>query len=455
MAVAMTNEYEHWRQRAAREPTHAVSHFNWGWWAARNGRYEEAAAAYEQALELNIAEPEEAMTNLAALYSDQLGRTDLATQWLERALAANANYYAAHFNRGHLAEQLGDRAGAVAGFERAAALRIEDGVPLGRLLEATQALANDDPRLERLRRLANGHEPDALFSLARIDEQLGNYEAAWQSFNAANQADQRERPPWPVDAVQARYQSLMAQPLVPLRGDGGPVFIVGMFRTGSTLLEQMLAGHPDFTPLGESNFWPRQVRHTGGTMALPGRLQDVDQAATLASAFEAHLSLLGVAGERVTDKRPDNLYHLPLIAQCLPAARFVITERDWRDTLVSVFGTRLHPQHGYASDLHAIRTQLQSCEELAKHWAAQSPDRVYRLRYESLLSGPEEQLTALLSWLGAEWHEACLQFHERDNAVRTASVWQVRQPLHRNRMGRWQRYERFLRPVLGNALDQI
>ena len=71
------------------------------------------------------------------------------------------------------------------------------------------------------------------------------------------------------------------------------------------------------------------------------------------------------------------------------------------------------------------------------------------------MSGPEEQLTALLSWLGAEWHEACLQFHERDNAVRTASVWQVRQPLHRNRMGRWQHYEPFLRSVLGDALDQI
>ncbi|GIR14487.1 MAG: hypothetical protein CM15mP25_2420 [Gammaproteobacteria bacterium] len=125
----MTNEYEHWRQRAAREPTHAVSHFNWGWWAARNGRYEEAAAAYRRALTLNIAEPEEAMTNLAALYSDQLGRTDLATQWLERARSQCANYYAAHFNRGHLAEQLGDRAGAVAGFERAARCEARTGGP--------------------------------------------------------------------------------------------------------------------------------------------------------------------------------------------------------------------------------------------------------------------------------------------------------------------------------------
>ena len=223
---------------------HAVSHFNWGWWAARNGRYEEAAHAYQQALTLDIVEPEEAMTNLAALYSDQLGRTDLAAQWLERALEANANYYAAHFNLGHLAEQLGDRAGAVAGFGRAAALRSEDGVPLGRLLEATEALSNDDPRLERLRRLANDGEPDSLFSLAHIEEQLGNYEAAWRRFTEANQADQRERPPWPEDAVRARYQSLLAQPLAPLRGDAGPVFIVGMFRTGSTLLEQMLAGHP-------------------------------------------------------------------------------------------------------------------------------------------------------------------------------------------------------------------
>ena len=188
-----------------------------------------------------------------------------------------------------------------------------------------------------------------------------------------------------------------------------------MFRTGSTLLEQMLAGHPDFIPLGESNFWPRQVKRAGGTMVIPADLPGDKEANALSEAFRQHLRSLGVhADQRVTDKRPDNLYHLPLIAPqltlraiCHYRARLAGTR--W----VSVFGTRLHPQHGYACDLQSIRGQLQRCSELASHWATQSPNRVYRVSYEAMMAAPKKELSDLLSWLGAEWHEDCLRFYER------------------------------------------
>lgn len=455
LAAAMKNEYDHWRQRATREPTHAVAHFNWGWWAARTGRYEEAVDAYQLALRLRVPEPEEAMTNLAALYSDQLGRPDLAREWLDRAIHSKPDYYPAHFNLGHLAEQLGDRPAAMAGFEQAALLRANDPTTLGRLLETLPDPGTDDSRLKKLRHLAGDGEPDSLFSLARVEEHLGRYEAAWSAFAAANEADRRQWPTWPEDTIRERYRVLREHPLTPLAGADGPVFIVGMFRTGSTLLEQMLAGHPDFMPLGESNFWPRQVRRAGGTMVIPGQLPDGEKANALSEAFRQHLRSLGVhSDQRVTDKRPDNLYHLPLIARSLPSARFVITERDWRDTLVSVFGTRLHPQHGYACDVQSIRGQLQRCSELASHWSSQSPNRVYRLSYEAMMAAPKEELSDLLYWLGAEWHDDCLRFYERDNAVRTASVWQVREPLHAKRMGRWKHYEAPLRAALGDLIDQ-
>ena len=131
--------------------------------------YEEAIDAYQRALVLRVPEPEEVMTNLAALYSDQLGRPDLAREWLDRAVQSRPDYYPAHFNLGHLAEQLGDRPAAMTGFEQAALLRTDDPVTLGRLLETLPKPGTDDARLRKLRHLASdGRAGIRFFSLARV-----------------------------------------------------------------------------------------------------------------------------------------------------------------------------------------------------------------------------------------------------------------------------------------------
>jgi len=174
----------------------------------------------------------------------------------------------------------------------------------------------------------------------------------------------------------------------------------------------------------------------------------------MAAAHEEHLVERALGVGRVTDKRPDNLFHIPLIASALPSAKFVVTERDWRDTLVSVFATRLHPQHGYACRLEDIYRQLQLCQALRRFWVARHPDRVMCLRYEELVAAPEEALKPVFEWLGEPWEPECLSFHRLTNAVRTASVWQIREPLHTGRQGRWRRFEQPLRAVFGAALDQ-
>ena len=447
--------YQHWSASARSNPADATAQFNHGWWASRVGRFREAIAAYERALEVGIDGPEEACSNIASIYSEHLGLPTQALEWLHKALVLNPDYFPAVFNRAHLAEQMGDREAALSGFARAMALKPEDPLPLARLAEALEPLRVDDPRLEQIRQHAGSGDADVLMALAKLEERIGRYDAAWEAMQRANSLDAQRLPAWPIDALRERLMRAQSQGMPPLQAEAGPVFIVGMFRTGSTLLEQIFAAHEAFTPLGETDFWPRAVAATGGRMVIPGQIPRPSVLPSMAQAFDQHLRDRDVDPQkRVTDKRPDNLYHLPLIAHALPNARFIITERDWRDTLLSVYGTRLHPQHGYACRLPDIRSQLQLCAELANQWQQQCPERVRVLRYEELVAAPEETLKPLFEWLGEAWDPSCLEFHRLENAVRTASVWQVREPLHGSRRGRWRRYESQLRAVFGPDLDR-
>ena len=446
--------YRDAQARVAREPGNGTALFNLGWAASRAGAFDAAILAYEQTLSLSIPEPEEAMYNLAVIYSEHLGKLDSAHLWLARARAANGDYFPAVFHYAHLLEQVGDRQGAVAAFRRAADLRPDDALPVARWVEALTGQEQDSVAAQRLEKFAERGDPDALFALAKHEEQKGRFDSAWARLEAANRLDATGRPPWPAAAIAQRVMRELEQPISDVSDGSGPIFIVGMFRTGSTLLEQILAAHPRFSPLGESDFWPRQIARMGGRMVIPGQQPRAGDIPALRQSFEAMINSRAITpGTRPTDKRPDNLFHIATLAWVIPEARFIITERDWRDTLISVFGTRLHPQHGYATSVALIREHLRLCGVLAARWEKVSPERITRVRYEDLIQAPEATLKSLLGWLGESWDPACLNFHKLDNPVRTASVWQIRQPLSSARRGRWRNYAEQLRSVLGPDLD--
>ena len=296
------------------------------------------------------------------------------------------------------------------------------------------------------------------FAVGKAFEDRKEYDPSFAAYAEGN-AIKRQFSGYDAEKTTGRVDRLISHCGTDLWNDGGhpsdeAIFIVGLPRAGSTLLEQILAAHPRFSPLGESDFWPRQIAHMGGRMVIPGQQPRPADLPALRRSFDAMVASRRLApGTRLTDKRPDNLFHIASLARVLPEARFVITERDWRDTLVSVFGTRLHAQHGYATSVYGIRDHLRLCRALADRWEAVSPERITRVRYEDVISAPEATLKALLGWLGEPWDAACLDFHKLDNPVRTASVWQVRQPLSANRQGRWRRYESQLRDLLGSCLD--
>jgi LPS sulfotransferase NodH len=225
-----------------------------------------------------------------------------------------------------------------------------------------------------------------------------------------------------------------------------------MFRTGSTLLEQVLSAHPGFTAGGESDFFPRLVLREfhdypeGIDEITSGEIQSWKEIQV------NHSNRFSAGSTRLTDKRPDNFLYIGLIKAILPSAKFVVTERDWRDVALSIFSTRLGAAQNYSTGLEDIRHYIGLQERLVNHWQSILGNDLIRVGYEDLVEQPRETIGNLLSALGEDWDERCLSFEKLDNAVKTASVWQIREPFHSRSIGRWKNYETYFEEVFGSDL---
>ena len=216
-----------------------------------------------------------------------------------------------------------------------------------------------------------------------------------------------------------------------------------MFRSGSTLAEQILARHEAVTPGGELGLVPSIARELrpypeAAASAPPEAVAD------LRAAYLQALRRVHPGGGLVTDKRPDNFLHIGLIKRLFPEARIVHTVRNPLDNILSLYFLHLDPGMAYAQDLGDAAHWYRQYRRLMAHWRKLYPDDIHDLDYDALVADPKPRIEALLDFCGLPWRDACLSFHEADNAVRTASAGQVREPLYRRSSGRWRHYERHL-----------
>ena len=431
----------------ASQPGSAIAAHNYAWYLGKDAQFEAAINMYQRALKLGIDAPEEVHLNIANIYMEQLRDHGQARIHLQKALAKNPGYAGAYFNLGNLEEQAGDRNAAALSFEQC--LKIDPGneSALARLADTHRFVEEDDPLLAKLiTAVKSGNNSDLQFALGKAYEQLGDFEVAWRHFSSGNTLDQRAFPPYRQDHTEIVFRQIMSQCnrewLSRFEGSShDPVFICGMFRTGSTLLEQVLAAHPSFTAGGESEFFPRLVARE--FPAYPRGLDSMNSG-KLRSWKKAHKEqskkLLGKS-TRLTDKRPDNFLYIGLIKAVLPSAKFIVTERDWRDVATSIFSTRLGAGQNYATSLKNIRHYIGLQTELVDHWQSVLGPDLERVRYEDLVSEPRDTVSDVLQGLGEAWGERCLNFHKLKNTVQTASVWQVREPFHTKSIGRWRNYK--------------
>ncbi len=429
------------------QPESATAAFNYAWYLAKAAQFEAAIRQYERALDLGIGTPEEVHLNIANIHMDHLHQRDEARAHLQKALILSPDYSSAFYNLGNLAEQEGNREEASDCFERCLQADPANDSALARLADTYRFAHDDDPLLARMVATAAGStNSDLHFALGKAFEQLGAFSRAWEHFSEGNTLDQRLMPAYSPENTADRFHRIMTEGSPGLSGeDAGdsraPVFICGMFRSGTTLLEQILAAHPGFVAGGESEFFPRLI-----AKEFPGYPQGARDAsiAELHAWQQQHNEQVRQRSDgsaRVTDKRPDNFLYIGLIKAILPSAKFIIMDRDWRDVATSVYSVRLGPRQGYATSLENIRHYIGLQAQLVDHWQTLLGSDLKRVRYEDLVQQPKETITELLAWLGESWDERCLSFHQLKNSVRTASVWQVREPLHGKSIGRWKNYE--------------
>ena len=228
-----------------------------------------------------------------------------------------------------------------------------------------------------------------------------------------------------------------------------PVFIVGMPRSGTSLIEQIVASHSQVFGAGELMEIGRLATNLrdGVDARLPrGRPAE---ARRLAEAHLYRLRTLGGGRSRVIDKMPDNIFELALIAALFPGARIIFSKRDPRDICLSCFFHRFGGSSQlFSYDLLDCGRRYLEQQRLVAHWQQVLPLRMIEVEYEKLVADLETESRRLIAFIGLPWEAACLDFHRTDRAVLTASAWQVRQPLYTRSAGRWRAYQAHLAPLL-------
>ncbi len=481
------------------DPGCVQAHSNLGILNFRRGTLDAAARCFERALAIAPDDPG-ALSNLGAVLA-ALGRTDdgevllrraakldpgnadaasnlgqtlivkglvdEALTELDRALALRPRFPEALVSRGQLAMEAGEHERAIELFDAAIAMqpdyaeayqnrtliaRAERGAPWIARLEAAYA------RRARLR-------PQSVvalnFAMAKVREELGEYDAAFAAYAEGNRHRLALHPF--DDAGEERLDAAvrtLASELIAADVAGAapmeaaarvPIFVVGMPRSGTSLIEQVLASHPEITGAGELRLVSDLL--TRIPAAVPAEAAEravlLERLRALGSEYCGRVWAANPGHRFVVDKMPGNYRYVGLISLMLPQARFIHVRRDPLDTCFSCFATPFTTGHDYASDLDALARQYRRYERFMRHWSAVLPaGRVLEVRYEELVADLEGQARRMLDYVGVPWDESCLGFHRTARPVRTASLGQVRRPIYSGSIARWKRFERHLGPLL-------
>lgn len=477
------------------EPSHADGWHNLGLALKQTGKQEQAFDALKQAL---LIDPARAQTYLSLgnllVEAEQL---EDAIACYERAVAHDPHLARAHSRLGQELLQRGEPEQAEALFRRTLVLDQDDvgswsdlartledlgqaeaaltcyrnvlrrqpghAVALGQylaMIKGDEGLAWAGQVESALEGTQRSEEAKALvgYGLAKFYDRRSRFSDAARAATRANAARQKAAGPFHREALRTRVDGIVeaypAEFFVDRRhmglGTDQPVFIVGLPRSGTTLVEQILSAHPWLHGAGEL---PDLARLASQSLAD----QDVApwQAARqltdeMTSRLLAHEYLRALRRSavpdclRISDKQPLNFFHLAFAALLFPNARVIHCRRDARDNALSIWMENFNPDQRYATDFADLAFFRFQYERLMDHWHTALPLKILCVQYEEVVADLEGQARRLINFLGAPWSEECLNFHQNERAVQTPSRWQVRQPIYTKSVGRWKHYAPYL-----------
>jgi tetratricopeptide (TPR) repeat protein len=466
-------------------------------------RPRQAAEAFRKAV---AAKPEHlaARDNLGSV-ERQLGRFEASAEAFRGTIGRNPFHMRARVGLAETLQEAGDGDGAIAVFREALTIRPKDaellhglGVALmekGDLAgaaEMARAALAVNPALSKawllLSQVKPQKEADAeleemagqygrsqagslprmqfAFGLGKAHDDLKDFGRAFDYFAEGN-AIRRAGIAYDGDKTRAEFAAMKAtfskeflasHPTSEIQDDR-PIFVVGMPRSGTTLVEQILASHPRVFGAGEQRAFGDVVNSAiqgGGEPGYPDMVPALSAAQldALGSAYLSRMTRLVPDDRKFTDKMPANFVFAGLIRLVLPNARMICVSRHALDTCLSIFATNFADPLAYAYDLGELGRYYRAYERLMDHWRHALPkDAMLEVQYEDVIADLEGQARRIVAYCGHEWDETCLAFHKTERPVRTASVEQVRQPIYKTSVARWRAYEKYLGP-LTEALGQ-
>jgi tetratricopeptide (TPR) repeat protein len=397
-----------------------------------------------------------------------LNRHEEALACYRRAIELHPDYAFAYTNLGVTLHQLGREEEAKTAFEKAVALAPEV-IEFHYNMADSKRFAADDPQLAQLERLAESQKArpaeDQIklhFVLAKAYDDLGQHRRAFEQLSQGN-ALMRRQVAYDEAGSQRffeRVRSVFTAELLAAKAclghpSAAPVFIVGMPRSGTTLVEQILAAHPRVFAAGELNNLSNAVAALrapdGRAIAYPELAQSIDrmQLFELGAAYLAGLPAPLPLPDRITDKMPGNFTMIGLIRMALPNAHIIHVRRDPLDTCFSIYSKLFVAGQAYSYDLGELGRYYRDYQRLMAHWnAVLPPGAMLEVRYEDLVGDFESQARRLVEHCGLEWDQRCLAFHEAVRPIRTASFTQVRQPIYTSSIGRSRPYREMLGPLV-------
>jgi len=451
------------RQALSLKPDSAMTHYNLGNALIDQGKLDEAVASYRQAISLK-PDYTEVFYNLGKALTAQ-GKLYEAITSYKQAISLRPDFAVVYNNLGILFNQLGKMDDAISCFRKALSLKPNYLTPFKNLSLIVKFTQVDDftnkmaEIFSKKGEISNADRLDLGFALGKIYEDIGDYNKSFEYILEANRLKRRSykysilndqvfferiKKTFTTDFFASHY-GLGNQ-------DKTPIFILGMPRSGTTLVEQILASHPQIFGAGELKILSRitnSICLEESKAQFPECLQDVNVGIfkIIGTDYIEKIRKYSEDEEYITDKMPSNFLFIGLIKTILPNSKIIHCIRNPMDNCFSIFKKGFTASHDYAYDLTELGQYYTLYLDLMAHWERVLPGFIYTLKYEEMVLDQYNQTKSLLEFCGISWDEACLTFYKTERRVSTASLAQVRQPIYKDSIELWKRYEKQLEPL--------
>jgi tetratricopeptide (TPR) repeat protein len=461
IALAQLARYDEAEQELRRaiglRPSNPEAHFNLAGVLQSTGRHEESESPLRRALKLKPSYIEARVGLGTTLVL--LGRLGEARDTYQMALRVAPRNAQALVGLGQIEGLEGHFAEAEAAYRRALEADPNASFAWAALAWLRKMAPGDEAWVKRAEQIAESgltaHDEATLrFAVGKYYDDIGDYPRAFRAYQRANELHKLRARPYDreghvrfVDDLIRVYTPEALERARDAASDSArPVFVVGMPRSGTSLVEQIIASHARAFGAGELSFWPMAAHRHEST--LRRELLAEPQRRKLAHDYLRLLGAHSGAAERVVDKQPANADYLGPIHSVFPKARILYLRRDPIDTCLSCYFQQFPPALDYTMDLEDLAHYYRVHRRLVSHWRSVLPaDTFLEVPYAELTADPQAWTRRILEFLGLPWDERCLEFHRTPRAVTTASVWQVRQKIYRTSVERWRNYEKFLGPL--------